>query len=67
MPDKPSYIEFANAGAQSQKDAAQIYDERYGKYKDDIADNADTGSKLPTVSLPQAPDPSPFKIGPLGK
>jgi hypothetical protein len=64
MPDQPLWVEFANAGAASQKSAAELFDERYGKYKDEVADNKDTESKLPQASLPQAPDPSPFKIGP---
>lgn len=36
-----------------------------GKYKDAVADNSNTGSKLPQQSLPQAPDPSPFTLGPM--
>jgi hypothetical protein len=64
MPDQPLWVEFANAGAASQKSAADLFDERYGKYKDEVADNKDTESKLPSASLPKAPDPSPFKIGP---
>lgn len=63
MPDKPLYIEFGNAGAQSQKDAAELFDERYGKYKNPVEENHNTESKLPTASMPKAPDPSPFKIG----
>ncbi len=36
-----------------------------GKYKDAVADNTNTGSKLPQQSLPQAADPNPFTLGPL--
>lgn len=65
MPDKPNSTEFAGAGSIPQKDASEIYDSRYGKYKDAVDDDTNTEKKLPTTSLPQAPDPSPFKIGPM--
>ena len=67
MPDKPTWEEFAGAGSTEQKDATDIYDGRYGKYKDAVADDPDTDGKLPSPSLPKAPEPSPFKVGPLGK
>lgn len=65
MSDKPNFEEFAAAGSVQQKDATEIHDGRYGKYKDAVADDPNTDKKLPTTSLPQAPDPSPFKIGPM--
>ena len=65
MPDKPNSEEFAAASSVGQKDATDIYDGRYGKYKDAVADDTDTEKKLPTTSMPMAPDPSPFKIGPM--
>lgn len=64
MPDKPLYVEFEKAGAASQKDAARLFDERYGIYKSPVDENHDTESKLPVASMPKFPDPSPFKVGP---
>jgi hypothetical protein len=37
-----------------------------GTYEDKVAAELDTMSKLPYSSLPQAPDASPFTVGPLG-
>lgn len=41
------------------------YDAGQGAYKDNV-EGMPQDDKLPTGELPQAPDPSPFKIGPLG-
>ena len=65
MPDKPTWVEFASAGSQQQKDATEVYDSRYGKYKDAVADNTNVDTKLPTTSFPKAPDPKPYKLGPM--
>jgi len=65
MPDKPNFEEFAAAGSVPQKDAVDIYDGRYGKYKDAVADDLNVEGKLPTASMPKAPDPSPFQLGPI--
>jgi hypothetical protein len=65
MTDKLNSDQFAGAGSVPQKDASEIYDGSHGKYHDAVADDPNTEKKLPTTSFPQAPDPSPFKIGPM--
>lgn len=62
MPDKPNFEEFGGASSQSQTDATEIYDGRYGKYKDAVDDDTDQLSKLPQAELPQGKDPKPFSI-----
>jgi len=47
-------------------DVMKKVDAAHGQYKDKVADNTNTMSKLPQASLPQAPDPSPFTLGPIG-
>ena len=46
-------------------DATQQYDAEHGDHTDNVEGMA-PDDKLPTGELPQAPDPSPFRIGPLG-
>jgi hypothetical protein len=45
-------------------DFVQKYDATHGKYVDTAAAGTPEG-RLPTVSFPKAPDPSPFSIGPM--
>jgi len=45
-------------------DFVQKYDRGHGTYKDPV-DSDNVESRLPTVSFPKAPDPSPFSIGPM--
>lgn len=40
-------------------------DQAAGTYKDAAAEGTDQESKLGTASMPKAPDPSPFVLGPL--
>lgn len=47
-------------------DVMKKIDEAHGKYKDAVTDNKNQMSKLPQQSMPQAADPSPFTLGPLG-
>jgi hypothetical protein len=65
MPEKTNTEIAANTGSVQQKDVTEEYDGSHGKYKDDVADDTNTDSKLPTTSFPKAPDPSPFKLGPM--
>ena len=44
------------------KDATEAYDAEKGGYKDTI-ETVSTEQRLPQQQLPQAPDPSPFKLG----
>ncbi len=55
MPHMPNYKEFAQAGQTSQKDAEELYDSTYGKYKDEAVRDDKT-----TKAPPAQPDP--FKI-----
>lgn len=55
------------ASATQDGNVMEKIDNAAGKYKDNVADNKDTMSKLPQAQMPQAPDPSPFSIGPLSK
>ena len=41
------------------------YDAQQGTYSDNV-EPYPQDDKLPLQELPQAPDPSPFKIGPMG-
>lgn len=52
--------------ADADGDVQKKIDEAHGEYKDNVSDNTNTASKLPYASLPTAPDPSPFTLGPLG-
>ncbi len=45
------------------KDATEAYDADKGKYAENVS-NVPTESRLPTVNMPKAPDPSPFNLGP---
>ena len=36
-----------------------------GTYKSNVPDEAPIEGRLPTVSFPKAPDPSPFRVGPM--
>lgn len=48
----------------STKDYVDKYDAQHGKY-DDTVNKVSVEERLPTVSMPKAPDPSPFSIGPM--
>lgn len=56
----------AGAAANGDGDVMKKIDDAHGKYKDAVADNTNQMSKLPQSSMPQAPDPNPFTLGPLG-
>lgn len=45
-------------------DATEKYDKKCGTYRSTI-DTPEVEPRLPTVSMPKGPDPSPFSIGPL--
>ncbi|MEE9592241.1 MAG: hypothetical protein V3W28_01520 [Thermoplasmata archaeon] len=45
------------------KDITEAHDADKGTYSDNI-EAVPTDSRLPTSQLPQAPDPSPFVVGP---
>lgn len=60
MSDQPNFEEFAGAGSQQKKDATEVYDGRYGKYKDAVSDDTNQEGKLP--NLPKGADPKPFTI-----
>jgi hypothetical protein len=62
MPDKPNFEEFSGVSSTTQKEAVDIYDANYGKYRDAVDDDKDQLSKLPHADLPKAPDPKPFTI-----
>lgn len=51
---------------QEHPDAVSAYDAQMGTFKDPVAD-ASQDDLLPVKQLPKAPDPSPFKLGSLGK
>jgi hypothetical protein len=58
-------IDVSNVGQErTYKDATEVYDAGCGKHKDNVGDGP-IEDRLPTVSMPKAPDPSPFSIGPL--
>jgi hypothetical protein len=65
MPTKNE--ENANSIGQERQhnDATQQYDAEHGAHRDNV-EGMPQDDKLPTGELPQAPDPSPFRIGPLG-
>jgi len=46
------------------KDATEGHDAEHGTYKDS-ADDMPVEQRLPTADMPKAPDPSPFKVGPM--
>lgn len=46
------------------KDFTEKYDKGHGTYRDGV-DSPSPETRLPTVSMPKGPDPSPFSIGPL--
>jgi hypothetical protein len=61
MPDQPNWKEMGEpSGPAAEKDAAKVYDERYGTYKDAVNEVVDVNDRLPTAQMPKAPDPSPF-------
>ena len=65
MPDKPNYVEAAEVGQDKPlKDFTERYDAECGTYKDNIVD-VPVEDRLPTAQMPKAPDPSPFKVGPM--
>jgi len=45
------------------KDSDEAYDAEHGKYKEQVVTGPD---KLQESQMPEAPNPSPFKIGPMG-
>jgi hypothetical protein len=45
---------------------AEKYDSQHGTYDDAVDKLPLEGERLPTDALPKAPDPSPFKLGPIG-
>lgn len=48
-------------------DATDAYDAAYGKHESNVPRTGKAEDSLPTDAMPKAPDPSPFKIGPLGR
>jgi hypothetical protein len=58
--------EVAKSGADGDGNVQAKIDSAHGMYKDAAAASTDMMAKLPQASLPQAPDPTPFSIGPLG-
>jgi len=46
------------------KDATDAHDAAAGKYKDAVQDVPEE-QRLPTSQMPKAPDPDPFKVGPM--
>ncbi len=61
----PLHEESADVGQQgSVHDFTEKYDTTHGRYKDTV-DVPSPEDRLPTVSMPKAPDPAPFSIGPM--
>lgn len=46
------------------RDTAQEYDQEHGDYEDEVA-KLPEDQRLVSGSLPKAPDPSPFVVGPM--
>jgi hypothetical protein len=65
MPDRPLHEEAVDVGQEKQfKDFTERYDSEVGTYKDNIV-AVPTEDRLPTAQMPKAPDPMPFKLGPM--
>lgn len=50
-----------------QGDVMGAVDAAHGAYSDHVEADTNLEGKLTTASLPKAPDPSPFTLGPLRK
>ena len=56
-----NFEKYANVGSEQGKDATEEFDNQHGTYKDAV-EEVGTMERLPTVNMPIAPDPMPFKI-----
>lgn len=61
-----SLEEILKAAVSGDGNVQEKIDQATGTYKDAVADDKNTEAKTAYGSLPKAPDPTPFTIGPLG-
>lgn len=65
MPTKNEENATSVGQERQHNDATQQYDAEHGSHADNV-EGMSQDDKLPTGELPKAPDPSPFRIGPMG-
>lgn len=56
-----------NQGGSQDNDACEAYDSAHGKWKCNVSrEEGSQEGQLGTAAMPKAPDPNPFKMGPMG-